>query len=396
MLKTLRRYATSIVAGIGLLLVLLLGGACEQPWKPVHVIDSLRVIGIRADPPEVRPGQATQLEALVLDPSRPGERTTMLWLGCEPDPYAQNRGACGNVDDIGNPSSLADPSMLPPGVNIIGVGNRATYSTSPRLFDVLAADDPVRRKGTVGTIINVAVGAEVPLTATMDELRAVLDKVTRKEIASQLTVFRVRVSESTAQNVNPVIDDLFVNREVLPRGATIRLFPSTAQELHLTAHDFEMFDEPKPDGGFEPRTESVIVAWYTSAGRFDYDRVSLSGELRSKLTSAGDELSGNDPIPPDRRGRLWAVARDTRGGQVWAEWPWYICDFAAPLPNVTSVDRSNGLTLRGENLDQILDVVAQGAAVRGVYSPSSRSWVGDPAPGPLEVRAKNCLSLRVP
>ena len=388
------RLAPALATASGLTMLLL--AACEQTWKPVHVIDSLRVIGVRAEPPEVRPGQSTQLEALALDPTRPGEQTTMLWLGCEPDPYAQNRGACGNVDDIGSPATLSDPSMLPAGVKIIGLGSRAVYSTSARLFDVLPPNDPVRQKGTIGTVINVAVGAEVPITATMDELREVLEKVARKEIASQLTVFRVRVSENAQQNRNPFIDTLSVNGERVPMGGTVRLLESAPHELDLTAHDFESFDEPKADGGTEARTESIIVAWYTSAGRFDYDRVSLSGDLKSQLTAAGGRRDDSDPLPPDRRGRLWAVARDTRGGQVWAEWPWYICDGATPLPGVSAVERGQGsLTLRGENLDQILDVLAGDTVLRGAYSPSSRTWVGDAAEGTLEVRARNCLTVRL-
>lgn len=376
--------------------LLLLGAACDQPWKPVHVIDSLRVIGVRAEPPEVRPGQTASLEALVLDPTRPGERTTMLWLGCEPDPYAQNRGACSDLTQVGDTQSIANAMQLPPGVKILGIGPRAAYSTQSTLFDVLDAGHPVRTKGTVGTILNIAVGADVPITASMEELRAVLDKVATKEIASQVTLFRVRVSEHPSPNVNPVIDDVFVEGEKLPKGGTLRFLPTLESELDLTAHDFQDFEDLSPTGEPQMKTESIIVAWYTTAGRFDYDRTSLKSDVKSSMAAPGDPTT-NDPLPDDRRGRLWAVIRDTRGGQAWADWPWYVCDPVAPLPVVRSVERgSNTLTLRGDDLDQILEVVSENAVVRGAYSPSSRSWVGDAAPGALEVRARNCLTVRVP
>ena len=48
-----------------------------------------------------------------------------------------------------------------------------------------------------------------------------LEKVQSKEIASVLTLFRVRVSENAVQNANPTIDQLIVDGAPLPRGATI-------------------------------------------------------------------------------------------------------------------------------------------------------------------------------
>ena len=44
------------------------------------LFDSLRVIGVRAEPPELRPGQAARLEELVINPVPP-QNTTTLWLG---------------------------------------------------------------------------------------------------------------------------------------------------------------------------------------------------------------------------------------------------------------------------------------------------------------------------
>src|SRR5690348_7721794 len=101
--------------------VLLFFSACDQPWKPVTVIESLRVIGVRAEPPEVKPGQPAMLEALVLDPTRPGQNTTMVWLGCDPDPYGKNRGACSDLSSIGDQSALIDSMKLPDGVHLIGL-----------------------------------------------------------------------------------------------------------------------------------------------------------------------------------------------------------------------------------------------------------------------------------
>jgi len=380
-----------------LLPVLLLASACGGSWKPVTVIEGLRVIGVRADPPEVRPGQPASLEALVLDPTRPGERTTMVWLGCEPDPFGAGRGACNDLASIGDQNALLDSMRLPDGVKLIGLGNRATYATSPNLFDVLAADDDRRKKGTVGTIASLAVAADVPLNATPEELAPIFEKVQSKEIASQLTLFRVRVSENAVQNVNPTIDALIIDGQTVPKGAAAMIQPFVEHYMDLAAHEMEPFSEIAPMGVVE-KEERLVVSWYSTAGRFSYDRVALGTDVKSRYVGPGDEVE-NDPIPEGRRGTFWTVVRDSRGGQVWAEWPFFVCDLGRPWPRVTQVERSGGqLILRGENLEQILDVVATtpNAAVRGGYSAVLKAWVGDDTPGPLELRTRGCGRAAVP
>ncbi|MEQ1866412.1 MAG: MgtC/SapB family protein, partial [Micropepsaceae bacterium] len=68
----------------------------------------------------IRPGASARLEALLLDPSRPGARSTTLWLGCDPDPFAAGRGACSDLDALSS-GSLVDTSMLPAGVRMLGL-----------------------------------------------------------------------------------------------------------------------------------------------------------------------------------------------------------------------------------------------------------------------------------
>lgn len=378
-------------------LVALLLAACTPPWTPASVIDSLRVFGMQAEPPEVKPGETAKLSALILDPSRPGQKNTMLWLGCEPDPYGLGRGICANLDTFGDTTSFANMSTLPDGVRFIGIDDNAGYASKADLFGPLAADDPRRQAGTVGTIVSIAVAADVPFSASTEELNAVLAKIQSKEIASQLTLFRVRVSESAAPNQNPFVDSLSVDGETLPTGATVLLRERGDHKLDVTAHDFEAYVENLPNGP-ENRTEKIIVSWYTSAGRFDRDRVSVESDVKAVLTAPGDTLNNNDPVPENRRGTLWAVARDTRGGQSWTSWPWYECDAGAPVPRVTSREvNGSAMTLRGSDLDQLIDVISTStnAAVRGGYSAATKTWQGDAAAGPLVLRTKGCLRLDV-
>ena len=133
---------------------------------------------------------------------------------------------------------------------------------------------------------------------------------------------------------------------------------------------FEAYTVVAPDGTQEAKTEQLIAAWYSTSGRFEPERVVLrSGTPLEYRPPDGTKLQ---PFPEDRRGTLWTVVRDVRGGQSWVEVPFYLCDEGQPAPKVTAVEPQSGglVVLRGENLSSVLDVVLGGRALeRGFYSP---------------------------
>ena len=45
--------------------------------------------------------------------------------------------------------------------------------------------------------------------------------------------------------------------------------------------------------------------------------------MKTIFTAPG---STADPVPERRTGILYTVFRDTRGGQSWREWPFFVCD----------------------------------------------------------------------
>ncbi|HLM47169.1 MAG TPA: hypothetical protein VK458_25100, partial [Myxococcaceae bacterium] len=121
--------------------------ACEEEFKPETEVVGLRVLGLRASPAELAPGQTATLSALVVDPSRPGKPLTLLWLGCEPDPLDLGRSPCSDTETLGDPTKLVPvsedgtPPQLPPGVSVIGFNDRAEYAVRADLFSQLATTD---------------------------------------------------------------------------------------------------------------------------------------------------------------------------------------------------------------------------------------------------------------
>ncbi|MFT3710569.1 MAG: hypothetical protein QM817_23335 [Archangium sp.] len=380
-----------------LIISLLIISACDYGFRPETLVEDLRLIAINASPANVRPGESTAITALVLDPSR-AMPSTVLWIGCEADPFNLNRSPCANPDLLTDSATLTGGTgMLPQGVSIIGFGPRATYAVPATLFDPLAADDPRRQTGTVGTVLAFAVAETVSPAAPREELQALFERVQRKEVKSVLAIFRVLISESMVRNTNPIVDALTVGNERWPSGARVLLREKEPVTLDLLAPDstFEEYVASTPEGP-QTRNERVLVAWYSTTGRFREERTALREDVQTIFTAPGDS---KDPVPEKRTGLIYTVLRDTRGAQAWREWPVFICDDAAPSAQVSNVDwpatTTDPLVVHGSQLDSIVDVIVDGVALeRGAFDVTSGTWSGFSSTpltaGALTVHSRNC------
>lgn len=387
---------------------------CGEEWSPESIIEDLRVIGMRAEPAELKPGEAATLSALILDPSRPGAKNTVLWIGCDPDPFNLGRSACSDPAVLGDPSSLVSGGALPPGVHVIGLDDAATYPTDPQLFRLLAPDDARRQSGTVGQVLAIALAKETSGIPSMAELTALFQKVKDKQIKAVITLFRIKVSESATRNTNPKISELRVAGEVQRPGVPARFFPAQKVEVGVDAPDasFEPYVEVTPTTSTD-KVERLTSAWYSTSGRFNTLRVALRSEVKAMFTVAGDPEFPRDAVPAKRLGSFYVVMRDTRGGQDWLEQPFWICDITEPESRPTALrsppSRAELVVLEGTDLSGVLAVEAGGVGLsRGAFNPATGNWEAlipsTLAAGtyPVTVHRKNCrpvataLTLTVP
>src|SRR5262245_52595428 len=81
------------------LLLLALGCVgCVQSFEPAHYVSELRLIGVRAEPPEVDPGARATLTAFVVDESHgDAGAATVRWFVCRLKP-APGSGQAVNPD----------------------------------------------------------------------------------------------------------------------------------------------------------------------------------------------------------------------------------------------------------------------------------------------------------
>lgn len=380
--------------------------ACDYGFKPASLIENMRLLAVKATPADLQPGEATRLEALIPDPT--GGPTTILWLGCDPDPYNQNRSPCADADLLQNPGDLGGTTgTLPPGVKLIGFNGNVAYAAAANVFDVLPADDSRRITGTVGQVIAFAVAEAVSPAASPADLQALFTRVQNNETRAIIALYRVKISQSPERNKNPVISNLKVGDEVWPTGAHVLMHTGETLNVDLDAPDdtFEPYTTINADGTLA-HTERVVVAWYSTMGRFTEGRTALRESVKTSLQAPG----GTDPldvVPEKRAGTMWVVLRDTRGGENWQQWPMFVCDESAEAVKLTSIEWpasvGESVVVHGEGLGSVLDVIVDGRALEnGRFSPTMSTWQGTlPAGTELgttrgEVWTKRCERLPMP
>lgn len=384
-----------------LFVVAVLASSCGTQFTPETLVDSLRILSIQAEPPEVNPGQSSSLSMLYGDPTRVGLPSTTIWVGCEPDPQDLNRNACNDASILVKPSLI---TTYPEGLKLLGFGPKATYASTATVFDSLAADDPVRRNGSIGQVMAIVVAEEVSVNATGEELEAIFKRIENKETPTAIALTRIVVSEKPDKNQNPTIDTLTFDGALLPRGARLQVRPGQEVQLGVAVPEAsrEKYTEYQPSGPVE-KEEVVVGAWYSSNGRFSQERFDVTSTTPTTFVTPGSAKFPEDPVPERRSGQLWLVVRDNRGAQTFEQFRFYVCDEALPTPKVTGLTPPTSpmdpMLVTGDDMSRVLDVligdVALGSsafsAVRGGFT----GFQPDLPPGtyPVRVRGQNCSDV---
>jgi hypothetical protein len=398
-------------------LVALLAFGCGKSFAPDSLVNSFRVLAVQAEPPEIHPSQSTTFSALVVDPTRPGQNDTLLWLSCDPDPFDLGRSACNELGNLNSASALlsaVDGGQLdlPTGISFMnwndetsGFGATYTAPDDAQVFDpgAIPPGDQRRLIGTVADMLIVAAAGDLPLLASADEKNAFFTQIEDALIPAVLVIDRVVISEETNTNHNPVLGDVLVDGTAIPDGGTFRALPAATPGMEVTApaSSFETYTEYEPDGTTLTQTEGLIAAYYATMGSFSQDRLALGSTVPQTFTApAGTDA---DPIPDKRTGTMWIVLRDTRSGLSWNTYPMFICDSTLPAPTFSGLDpptgRADGTTtmgVQGQNVSTVLDVLVGGVALRSAaYSPVVQEFSGlvPPLPSgtyPVTVRGKDC------
>ena len=258
--------------------------ACAPEFTPRSVLEDVRVLALVAEPPEIGLAGTTSVTAHTYAPA--GAAVTWSWSFC---PYSIGSTA-GYACIV--PECEQD---LPPG-NPVAV---APQAETDRFLACVAA----RSGGTLPP----------GLPAQLPEVVEMIVRYTGRDAGGAVlrqAVQRLPVhtlGPPPAPNQNPVIQLVSIGGQQMPPpagGPAPVLPPGGELEVRALLGDPESYLDPAG------RTvqEQLVVSFFTTAGRFDYDRA-LGPDARVKLQH-------QEVVPGTTLAQVWAVARDLRGGEA--------------------------------------------------------------------------------
>ena len=270
------------------LLAALLGGAhCGNDFAPRSYLLGLRVLGIRAMPPEVGPGQTAQLEVLSIDTL--GRPIDFQWAVCRLPPIA------------GGPSVRPECASVDTAPYLEQLGNGPTQAVTMPNVPPTDLGPP---DYTNGFYLPVRLRAE---TTTGEPQRV-------------SAIYRLRYALGTPPNQNPRIADVAVVRDgqavplIEGQPLPVRLGEKVTLRATLTTGSVETYQVYNGDPRTTPpetRTETVNIDWFAPAGDFDNN---ATGEEQPDTTL---DLAERPPATGATLD-LFVVAHDERGGIDWA------------------------------------------------------------------------------
>jgi hypothetical protein len=359
---------------------------CGTSFAPASEVHGLRLLGMRAEPAEPRPGEAVTLEALVVDPTRDAGNA-ILWFGCPPS-ASPNANACSNQDVLqALTTEQPDAGGIPEGLQFLGTGPQVRALVPYAVFAGVDAGDPVRVTGVLAQVVAIAVAAPEP--TSLDAGFALLGQVRRNEVPNVAALFRYPVSENPTPNRNPVLRAFELDGQPVPPGATVRLAsPDAGLDLDVDPSSFEPYVEVTPTGPID-RTETLAASYFSSIGKLS--------ELATLVNGPVTEAIRTGDAGPGSSGMLWSVVRDTRGGQSWLAAPLFVCDPAAPAPSARSAELDGGIVLTGNALGSVLDLQVGPAIAPALSCSDSSCTAGLPALDagvyPITLRTRSCVDV---
>jgi hypothetical protein len=271
-------------------LLLALAAGCGPSFTPRSVVADLRVLAIRASPLEVGPDDSVTLDAVRLAPPG-GTIVDERWTFC---PFS-----IGSTVAYACAVPACETALAPAGAASGDVSARVTLSPGALARQCVAQlsgsgalppDVPGQLPEVVATIVRYVVrGSDGSSREAVQRLPlypggAPADRNLPPTISS-VSIGGVEVDPSAGPD------------PTLASGATLEV------RVVLTPESAQTY----VDAG-RTLTEQLVVSFYTTAGRFDYD---WANGPDASVKLKGEELSSGTT-----EGRLWVVARDLRGGET--------------------------------------------------------------------------------
>lgn len=268
--------------------------------SPGWLVDRTRVLGIRAEPPEVTPGQEATFQALIPDPE--GGDLSVIWLACPLDPEDGGIGFGCELDFGAVDFETAPPEELE-AIGFIGFEPFIQPAYTPDATLLEGLDLEARSEGVFVLIQVSALPPEV--------LEEDVEEVDFNAVEAGYK--RLVVSEAATPNHNPALADFTVDGHVAPAGTVVKLDAGQDYELAIGLQDdgIEAYTFLNSSGVVEDRVEEPYAKWYSTGGTVN-EEITLHPFMQSTWTAPEEEEDGT----------WFTVVRDRRGGISWREVAW--------------------------------------------------------------------------
>ncbi len=304
------------------LLAVLMATGCVEEMDPISHIAKFRVMGVKAEPPEVKPGDGTVLSVLYHDPADRG--VFVVWLTC----LGYFSPESDTVSDISNACVPVAPVGIDEGSD--GESKYEIESTAPDLD--LAVDGGVDGQPETATVTVVAFlcaggipdGGSPTLSMDMGSQDGLGDMdldALCGEGDSLIATKALILSKSENPNKNPEIDavlmggtPVFPDQPYLCEGED-GCTSKVKIKATLTEESFQEYE----DQFGEIQEESPYISWFVTNGKVSNDRARASEPDNPDSDSHGYFETTWDPKTSTET-KLWLVAHDVRGGANWKKY----------------------------------------------------------------------------
>jgi len=261
-------------------------------------VTSVRVLAVRAEPAEARPGVQATYQALVADPSASNASESILWRWCTaPKPPSEN-----NVVS----STCLDPVNLVPA----GSGAMVLATTPANACSLFGPDTPPGdfrpRDADVTGGYYAPIRADIAGADPTFYLARIICN-----LAEAPTDIAAAYARDYPANKNPHllplgarVDGREASFDAIAAGSSVELTAAWSVE---DAEVYVSFDRASQT--LKARRESMRVSWYSTAGQFE---TGSTGRAEDDPVTTTQNVWTAPDMPSITM--IWVVLRDSRGG----------------------------------------------------------------------------------
>jgi hypothetical protein len=273
----------------------LTAGSCGGQFAHITLVERLRILGIRADPPEIGVFGEVELSALIADPGGEGRPLSCTWAVC-----LFELGSVATDLSCPGPDSFYLPGDCDSA--ILRMTELAAWLAEQGYpIDDIDPQDPPTDMEELPLIVGLLVRAGDDQTNGF------------KRIGLRL------VDKDEEFNLNPLLVGVTIGGiHWSPGDAPVEVV-ADQKVLVVPEADESTRQIYQREDDEEERLEDFMFSWFTTSGEFLFRRTLL------EIDSHGQRLDTNTwKLPPDvlvPENTLWLVVRDGRYGTDWIEVP---------------------------------------------------------------------------